>query len=191
MFASPKYTDKKEIKIFLCIKKFEREQLQCHIWEGLPNIWGNAQIFPHTYMRRPCELHMTLQLLHSEVPYIWGKFDFLFYPCTGHSNLTNLKSSFKEKRYRNLMPAFSVPQILFWPLLPRSGMCAIVTKKHDPCAGARALGDGGVCLTLRAHDRQTQCQIRGQHARWAHELNYAPNARKEPMDQIYIKTPNP
>ncbi len=25
---------------------------------------------------------MTLQLLHSEFPYIWGKFDFLFYQCT-------------------------------------------------------------------------------------------------------------
>ncbi len=24
---------------------------------------------------------MTLQLLHSEFPYIWGKFDFLFYQC--------------------------------------------------------------------------------------------------------------
>ncbi len=24
---------------------------------------------------------MTLQLLHSEFPYIWGKFDFLFYRC--------------------------------------------------------------------------------------------------------------
>jgi hypothetical protein len=25
--------------------------------------------------------YMTLQLLHSEFPYIWGKFDFLFYQC--------------------------------------------------------------------------------------------------------------
>ncbi len=25
---------------------------------------------------------MTLQLLHSEFPYIWGKFDFIFYQCT-------------------------------------------------------------------------------------------------------------
>ncbi len=25
---------------------------------------------------------MTLQLLHSEFPYIWGKFYFLFYQCT-------------------------------------------------------------------------------------------------------------
>ncbi len=25
---------------------------------------------------------MTLQLLHSKFPYIWGKFDFLFYKCT-------------------------------------------------------------------------------------------------------------
>jgi hypothetical protein len=27
---------------------------------------------------------MSLQLLHSEFPYIWGKFDFLFYQCTPH-----------------------------------------------------------------------------------------------------------
>ncbi len=26
--------------------------------------------------------YMTLQLLHSEFPYIWGKFDFLLYQCT-------------------------------------------------------------------------------------------------------------
>jgi hypothetical protein len=25
--------------------------------------------------------HMTLQLLHSEFPYIWRKFDILFYQC--------------------------------------------------------------------------------------------------------------
>ncbi len=25
---------------------------------------------------------MTLQLLHSEFPYIWGKFDFIFFQCT-------------------------------------------------------------------------------------------------------------
>ncbi len=29
---------------------------------------------------------MTLQLLHSEFPYIWGKFDFLFYQCTLNFN---------------------------------------------------------------------------------------------------------
>ncbi len=28
---------------------------------------------------------MTLQLLHSGFPYIWGKFDFLFYQCTQHN----------------------------------------------------------------------------------------------------------
>ena len=28
---------------------------------------------------------MTFQLLHSEFPYIWGKFDFLFYQCSTHS----------------------------------------------------------------------------------------------------------
>ncbi len=32
---------------------------------------------------------MTLQLLHSEFPYIWGKFDFLFYQCTTDPSLQN------------------------------------------------------------------------------------------------------
>ncbi len=35
--------------------------------EGLPNIWGNAQIFPHIWGGRWS--YMTLQLLHSEFPY--------------------------------------------------------------------------------------------------------------------------
>ncbi len=37
-----------------------------------------ANISP--YMRRPLVIYY-LQLLHSEFPYIWGKFDFLFYHC--------------------------------------------------------------------------------------------------------------
>jgi hypothetical protein len=35
-----------------------------------------------SYIRKPfLILYMTLQLLHSEFPYIWGKFSFLFYQC--------------------------------------------------------------------------------------------------------------
>ncbi len=45
--------------------------------EGLPNIWGNAQIFSHIWGGRL--LYMTLQLVPSEFPYIWEKFYFLFY----------------------------------------------------------------------------------------------------------------
>ncbi len=61
------------------IRKFRVEQLQSHIYkEGLP-IWGNAQIVPHIWGGR--KSYMTLQLLHSEFPYIWGKYDFLFYQC--------------------------------------------------------------------------------------------------------------
>jgi hypothetical protein len=49
---------------------------------GLPSIWGNAQIFPHICgLWRPLIIY-DLQLLHSEFPFIWGKFDFLFYQCT-------------------------------------------------------------------------------------------------------------
>ncbi len=38
-----------------------------------------GEIFAHFLKDLP---HMTLQLLHSEFPYILGKFSFLFYPCT-------------------------------------------------------------------------------------------------------------
>ncbi len=47
--------------------------------EGLPNIWGNAKYFP---IHEEAVSHMTFQLLHSEIPNIWGKFDFLFYQYT-------------------------------------------------------------------------------------------------------------
>jgi hypothetical protein len=37
---------------------------------------------------------MTLQLLHSEFPYIEGKFDFLFYQCS--SSYTKFTKDFEE-----------------------------------------------------------------------------------------------
>ncbi len=64
---------KKKIKCSSYIRKFRMEQLQGHIWLtacAFPHILGS----PFSYM--------TLQLLHFEFPYIWGKFDFHFYQCT-------------------------------------------------------------------------------------------------------------
>ncbi len=77
------YTDKKANLIY--IRKFRMEQLQSHTRlyeEGLPNIiiWGNTKIFNHIW--GACYSYMTLQLLHSEFHYIWGKFYFIFYQCT-------------------------------------------------------------------------------------------------------------
>ncbi len=65
--------------------KFRREQLQSHIWLsktnglGPPHIWGNIYVFPQILVIPSS--YMTLQLLHSEFPYIWGKFEFLFCQC--------------------------------------------------------------------------------------------------------------
>ncbi len=56
------------------------EQLQSHLWLTPPHIWGNICAFPHI-LGSPYS-YVTLQLLHSEFPYIWGKFSFLFYQCT-------------------------------------------------------------------------------------------------------------
>ncbi len=49
------------------------------IWLTASSYMGNICAFPHT-LGRPSS-YMTLQLLHSEFPYIWEKFDFLFYQC--------------------------------------------------------------------------------------------------------------
>ncbi len=40
-------------------------------------MWGNIWAFPHI-LWSPSS-YMTSQLLHSELAYLWGKFDFLFY----------------------------------------------------------------------------------------------------------------
>jgi hypothetical protein len=65
---------KKKIKFSSHIRKFRLEQLQSHVWLTASSYWGNICAFPH---RSPSS-YMTLQLLHPEFPYIWGKFDFLF-----------------------------------------------------------------------------------------------------------------
>ncbi len=67
------YTDK--IKFSTYIGKFRVQQLQSHTYmrKGFLIYEEMRKYFP---MRRP------LQLLHSEFPYKWGKFDFLFYQCT-------------------------------------------------------------------------------------------------------------
>ncbi len=61
------------------IRKFRMEQ--SHIWlTASSHIWGNICSFPHILGSHSS--YMTLQLLHSEFPYMWGKFSFLFYQCT-------------------------------------------------------------------------------------------------------------
>ncbi len=54
-------------------------------------MWGNICAFPHI-LGSP-SLYMTLQLLYSEFPYIWGKFDFLFYQCSTPSPLPSAETT--------------------------------------------------------------------------------------------------
>jgi hypothetical protein len=69
--------------------KFRMEQLQIHLWL----LWLNICAFPHI-LGSPSSF-MTLQLLHSKFPYIWGKVDFLFYQCS-----TVLMHSFGHQKCR-------------------------------------------------------------------------------------------
>ncbi len=70
----------KKIKFSSYIRKFKMEQWQSHIWLTASSIiYG--EIFLHPHILGSSSSYMTLQLLHSEFPYIWGKFNFLFYQC--------------------------------------------------------------------------------------------------------------
>ncbi len=74
---------------------------------GPPHIWLNISAFPHI-LESPSS-YMTLQLLHSDFPYIWGKLDFLFYQYgkipLPYKNLAPLT------HYKGLSPAASSPLI--------------------------------------------------------------------------------
>ncbi len=78
------YTDKKENQIFLVYKEIQiGTVVKSYVTNGLlnhPHIWGNNCAFPHI-LGSPSS-YMTLQLLHSEFPYIArGKIWFSFYQC--------------------------------------------------------------------------------------------------------------
>ncbi len=47
----------KKIKFSSYRRNFRAEQLQSQYVEGLPNIWGNAQMYPHICMRRPLVIY--------------------------------------------------------------------------------------------------------------------------------------
>ncbi len=74
------YTDKKENQISSYLRKFRMEQLQSRIWLRASSYMGKYfRISSYTYQEAlPHIWVMTLQLLHSEFPYIWGKFNFFF-----------------------------------------------------------------------------------------------------------------
>ncbi len=72
------YTDKKK-KNFLIYKEIQYGAVAKSYMNNGLLIRGNICAFPHV-LGSPIS-YMTLQLLHSEFPYIWGKFYFIFYKC--------------------------------------------------------------------------------------------------------------
>ncbi len=62
------YTNKKENKIFLIYKENKRDRVQSHMRQRTSHICGKICAFPHI-LGSPSS-YMTLQLLHSEFPYI-------------------------------------------------------------------------------------------------------------------------
>jgi hypothetical protein len=92
---------------------------------------------------------MTLQLLHSEFPYIWGKFDFLFYQCSCYS----ISRSLQVPARRLEAPAVGISGSWF---LRRETSCYSISRSLQVPARrleAPAVGISGSWL-LR---RETSC----------------------------------
>ncbi len=77
-------TDKKENKIFRIYYR-NSDGIMCKVIyeKGLPNIWGNAQIFS-PYMRRSLVIY-DFAPVSSKFPNIWGNFYFLFLSVNAES----------------------------------------------------------------------------------------------------------
>ncbi len=85
----------------------------------LIHIWGNICAFPHI-LGSPSS-YMTLQLLNSEFPCIWGKFYFLFYQCGGRGTLAGERGVGRVPiSTRN---CGTVLFIFFWLFLWRARVC--------------------------------------------------------------------
>jgi len=77
-----------KIKFSSYIRKFRMELLRSHIWLTASSYMVKyLHISPYTVLGSPSS-YMTLQLLHSESPYKWGKSYFLFYQCSNLSYIT-------------------------------------------------------------------------------------------------------
>ncbi len=75
------HTDKKENKFFPIYKEIQSGAFaKSYMRKGFPIYEEMGKYFP-IYKEAVSYTYMTLQLLHSEFPYIWGNFDFLFYQC--------------------------------------------------------------------------------------------------------------
>ncbi len=68
---------------------------------------------------------MTLQLLHSELPFIWGKFDFLFYQCNMRAQTMfefwincNSSQCSHQRTERPFQGEYPPPPTSFTPLPP-------------------------------------------------------------------------
>ncbi len=68
------YTDKEEMQNFLIYKEIQsREVAKSYMRKDFLIFEEMRKYFP-IYE----ESYVSLQLLHSEFPYLWGKFDFIF-----------------------------------------------------------------------------------------------------------------
>ncbi len=97
---------KKKVKFSSYIRKFRMEQLQSHIWLTTFSYMGKYLYIPIILLGSPSS-YMTLQLLHSEFPFIRGKFFFIFFcqctDCTFKAGKTAAVSSksFSRKSREN------------------------------------------------------------------------------------------
>ncbi len=136
--------------------------------EGLPNIWGNAQIFSHIW--GGLLSYMTLQLLPSGFPYIWGKFCFLFYQCS------NLIASSVYSSVRALVSIVNSRWCLYlhvwevgWNPTKKMMLCTVLwirIRIREPVESASFSRIRIVIGDLQGLPIQTQCRIRIQI--WIH-----------------------
>ncbi len=88
------------------------EQLQSHIWLTASSYMGKY-LRISSYIRKPFLIY-TLQLLHSEFPYKWGKFDCLFFQCGHPAHIQTLATDIKKSLAISFIVALDHPSCAFF-----------------------------------------------------------------------------
>ncbi len=93
-------------------RKFRMDQLQSPIWLTTSSYMGTICAFPHI-LGGPSS-YMTLQLLHSEFPYIWGKFIFFFFSVELTVPLACSRAACTASRHHYSIEVCGVPTCLLY-----------------------------------------------------------------------------
>ncbi len=181
VFLYPRHTDKKENKIVLICKEIP-SGASCKVIyeEGIPNIWGNAQIFHHIWGGRQSYMTLQLNFLIYEDKFI------LFFQCTVTKKLSSLYFIWLLSCFRHV-PSLTAPMGVIHQKLQSEDGFLYFTYASQECFGWRGILPA--VNTASCHIDSWTCRVPGLSSRpllMIVQCTYAPLSLSASWNDIYF-----